>query len=151
MPSRLVQDYAFEDVICNIAGEEVGGYGEDGGLEFEFPEDMINDAAGAGGEVYLSKNSDHRVYVDVTVMQGTQSAARLGALAIVQRQQRGSIPRVPFFMKSTTTQEVVADDKAVMISQPEPNQNAEISERVFRFLLPNAAGQIVYGDPFGVL
>lgn len=142
--SNLVQDYAFEDVVCQIANQEVGGWGEEGGIEFEFPEDMLEDSVGATGEVYLSKNSDRRVYMDVTVMQGTESASRLGALAQAQNAARGQIPKVPVFVKSHTTGEIIADGRAVFVSQPEPNMESEISEREFRLLLIEAKGRIVY-------
>ena len=145
MGQNLVEDYAFEDVICTVNGQEIGGWDEDGGLEFEFPEDMLTDTAGATGEVYLSKNSDRRVYVDITVRQGTPSASFLGGLVQTQNNARGFIPKKVFSMKSFTTGEKVFDEKAVFISQPEPNQQSESSERVFRLLLPNAGGKIVYG------
>ena len=145
MASKITLDYAFEDVICTVANTEVEGYDEDGGLEFEFPEDVLNDAAGAAGEVYLSKNSDERVYVDITVRQGSQGATLLGGLLQAQRAARGQIPKVPFFMKSFTTSETVSSGEAVFVQQPTPNQQSESSERVFRLLLPHAAGKILYG------
>lgn len=143
--TTLVQDYAFEDVICQVAGVDITGYDTDGGLEFEFPEDMVSDEAGAAGEVFLSKNSDQRVYVDITVRQGTQGASFLGGLLQAQDRARGGIPKVPFFMKSFSTGETVKSAKANFLQRPTPNQGAESSERVFRMLLPDAAGRIIYG------
>jgi len=148
--ATTVRDYAFEDMICQIgpAGGglvDISGWDADGGLEFEFPEDMLSHEAGAAGEVFLSKNSDQRVTVSITVRQGTQACEYLGGLVNAQDAARGVIPKLTFFMKSFTTGEIVQSNKAVFTARPTPNQEAESSERVFQMLLPDAAGKIVYG------
>jgi len=148
--ATTVRDYAFEDMICNIgpAGAgivDISGWDTDGGLEFEFPEDMVSHEAGAAGEVFLSKNSDQRVTVNITVRQGTQACTYLGGLLIAQDRARGDIPKHTFFMKSFSTGEIVKSDKAIFTQRPTPNQQAESSERVFQMLLPDAAGRILYG------
>jgi len=151
--STTVRSYAFEDMLCLVGpegtpGVPISGWDTDGGLEFEFPEDMVSHEAGAAGEVFLSKNSDQRVTVNITVRQGTRGALYLGGLLVAADNASSGIPKHTFFMKSFSTGEIVRSSKAVFIGRPTPNQQAESSERVFQMLLPDAAGKIVYGLPF---
>lgn len=147
MSAKFLRTYSFEQVMCTVNGVAIdGGWGEDGGLEFEMAGDAMTDAVGAAGEVVVNKSADRRVYVDITVKQGSRAATYLGELAQAQlNNTAGPIIPVVFFMRNFITGEVVKDSQAVFATRPGPDQQSEAGERVFRLLLPYAADSISFG------
>lgn len=146
MSMNKLRSYDFDQVLVMVNGVSLNGWTEEGGVEFEIASEAISDMAGAGGEVVASKNNDQRVYADISVMQTSRAATYLGGL--LQTQERlaaGPMPPVVFFMRNFITGEIVKSSSALFKTRPTPNQNAEASERVFRLLLPYAAGKIIYG------
>lgn len=145
MALELLRPYDFNQVLITVNGVQIGGFGEEGGIEFEMGGDMVEHAVGADGTVFVNRSNDKRLIGTITVMQNTASATYLGGLMQLQDAAVGPLPTINLFVRNIITGEQVQDPQSIFIQRPAPNQNAASSERAFAILMPYAANKIVYG------
>lgn len=135
--SKRLRTHDFKQFVLTINGLLIGGFGEEGGCEYEWAADIGEDTVGADGEVTFSRNNDERVYVDITVMQTSQGYARL--MALMQQQQREpEILPMPFEASNPRTGERFFSEYTVFKSRPEANEQKVSQDRTIRILLPYA-------------
>lgn len=146
MSETFIGTYDFAQVKLSVGGFEISGFAEDGGIEFEQGGDVLEHAAGAAGSVFVSRSNDKRLVASITVMQNSAGAEILGRLLNEQEAAIGPIPKVNFYCRNFVTGETIQDPNAMFVVRPDTNQTAEMSERVFQILLPQAADKIDYGQ-----
>lgn len=145
MTRKIIGSHDFQQVICTVANQEITGYAEAGGLEFEMGSDITESVTGAQGEHFVSKNNDDSMIVTITVMQNSNGSRLLGGLLNLQETTPGPLVTVPFFMRNFVTGEIVKDSQAYFSTRPAPNQQRSQSERQYTLVLPFAAREIQYG------
>lgn len=145
MVLELLRPYDFNQVLITVDGVQIGGFGEEGGIEFEMGGDMLEHSVGADGTVFVNRSNDKRVIGTITVMQNTAAATYLGGKMQLQNAAIGPLPTINLFIRNLITGEQIQDPQSVFIQRPAPNQNASSSERAFPILLPYAANKIIYG------
>lgn len=134
------KNYNFKDGNILIIGTEfVGGYGEDGGIEYEYPSDRYEDVNGADGVTTVSKLNDDRVYVNITVMETSKSYRVLANLQKTQEAQLIHTP-LPFIHNDQINGDNVADSYCLFKTKPAPSKARTAGERVFQLMLPKGAG-----------
>jgi hypothetical protein len=140
-----LKTYDFSRVLLIVGGFEISGYGEDGGIEFEYPSDTLEHVAGADGQVTVSRTNDNRMIAHITVMETSRAYRDLATLARTQAAQLAIGP-LPFLMRCLTTGDEVPEQFAAFIQLPTPNKAKTAGERVFDILLPNAKKLAKFGS-----
>lgn len=131
-----------------IGGYDLGGYGEDGGLEYEFAEDIGEMTVGALGDAAFSYNYNDLVFVNVTVMETTRTYRDLYTLLAAQLTAlRQGLPITPlnYFHQDANNGDLVTSAYAAFIQRPGPTKQRTVSERTFRLALPGAGESMVLG------
>ena len=132
-----------------LQGYDLGGYGEDGGLEYEFAEDIGEMTVGALGDSVFSFNYNDLMYVNITVLETTKTYRDLFTLMSVQMEAlRNGLPITPlsYYHADASNGDVVKSAFAVFVQRPAPSKSRTVSERVFRLALPNAGESLVLGQ-----
>ncbi|RAL23054.1 hypothetical protein DL240_09210 [Lujinxingia litoralis] len=137
MNFQILKTHDFKQTVLSIGGQLIGGFGEEGGIEFEWGSDIGEDVVGADGEVTFSRTNDRRLYADITVMQTSAGYARLMALMRAQQAQ-SNIEELPFELSNPGTGERVACAYTVFKTRSDPTQQKQAQERTIRVLLPYA-------------
>lgn len=140
----LGKHYDLGQVVCVVGVAPIGGYGEEGGLEFEANSDLFEAAVGATGLPTFSKLNDDLWFVDITVMETSNAYLILGALLKAQQLAPIYVP-LPFLMTDPNTGDSVSSATAVFMAVPAMNKARVAGERVFRLGLPGAGQTAVFG------
>lgn len=130
-----LRTHDFKQYVLTIGGVIIGGFGDDGGVEFEMGADIGEDTVGADGEVTFSRNNDRRMYCDITVKQTSTGHARLSAFAAAQALQSEILP-LPFESFNPRTGERVSSEFCVFKTAPGPSEQKAAQDRVWRVMLP---------------
>lgn len=138
MSYQIMKTHDFSQTVLTIGGQLIGGFGEEGGVEFEWADDIGEDVVGADGEVTFSRSNDKRMYADITIMETSAGYARLLALSRAQEAQ-ANIGPLPFELSNPRTGERVSSSYTVFKTRPTPNQQKSAQERTIRVLLPYAS------------
>lgn len=149
MPQQQPHYHALRDVdhtvgpIPNGPGtvDISGGYGSDGGVDFEIVEDIHNVEYGADGAIAVSDNDVKAVEVTWTLKAQSLAFRRLMELAQAQKDARG-LPPCPFFLVNPHSETEVRDRYTIFTSIPGPNQVKNMQELEISGVLPNARDQI---------
>jgi len=145
-PLAPLKTYNLKDQqILAIGGVIVGGYGTEGGIEYEYPSDRYQDDVGADGQVTVSRLNDERVYVTITLMDNSPAYKELMSLLRLQELQAktptGVLP-LPYLHEDFANGDTIASSHCVFLTQPAPTKNRTVGEVEFRLLLPNTAGRM---------
>lgn len=130
-----LRTHDFSQFVLTIGGIIIGGYGDDGGVEFEWGAEVGEDTVGADGEVTFSRNNDRRAYCSITVKQTSASHGRLAAMAALQAAQPEILP-LPFESFNPRTGERVSSEFCVFKSIPGPSEQKAAQDRVYQVMLP---------------
>ncbi len=130
-----LRTHDFSQFVLTVGGIIIGGFGDDGGVEFEMGADVGEDTVGADGEVTFSRNNDKRMYCDITVKQTSAGHARLSAMAAIQAAQPEILP-LPFESFNPRTGERVSSEYAVFKTVPGASEQKSAQDRVYRLMLP---------------
>lgn len=142
MPLR---NYNFKDGnILVLGGEKIGGFGEDGGVEYELASDTYEDVNGADSITTISQLNDPRMYANITVMETSSSYRVLFGLWKTQKEQLIKQP-MPFLHKDIINGDSTKAVTAVFMAPPVPSKARTAGERVFRILLPDGVDLMVLG------
>lgn len=141
--------YNFANNQIIVGGISIGGFEEDGGVEYEFGSDIEEDAVGADGEVTFSHLNDDRLYVNIRLKETSKSYNDLGGLLLAQLTARRNLGaalfQVPYLHIDPNTGDEVASGEAIFMHRVGPNKGRVAGERVFRLCLPYGARNIVNG------
>lgn len=141
----------FSQFVLTIGGVLIGGFGEDGGVEYEWVEDIGESTIGADGLVEFERNNDKRLIATVTLKASGSGYGRLVALMKGQ-QQLNSITPLPYESFNPQTGERVTSAYSIFQTRPEPNAEKSAMERETDILLPSpefyGPGVAALGDVF---
>ena len=140
MSSTPLKTYDLNSVFLVIGGRRIGGFGEDGGIEFEFSTERGEMAIIADGQATFSQTNNNLMFATVTVMETSKSYRDLADLYTTQAAEAPK-ERLNFLMEDELSGDKVTDQYAVFIAVPAPSKGRVAGEREFRIALPNA------GDP----
>lgn len=126
----------FKQYNLTIGGALIGGFGEEGGVEFEWVEDIGESTIGADGLVEFERNNDKRLLATITLKASGSGYARCVALMRAQEQQDSFTP-LPLESSNPRTGERVTSAYTIFQTRPEPNAEKSASEREIQVLLPH--------------
>lgn len=131
--------YNIAKVNLTVGGFKIGGYGADGGVEFEASSALAEVNTGADGFDTISIINNTGVKATITVMNTSPSAKHLGDLLEAQLNADGEIPRLNFLMEDLVTGCQVSAAYAVFMTRTMPSKGRVDSELVFELHLAGAA------------
>ena len=140
-----VHHYNFKDGNLILIGtHRIGGWSEDGGIEYELAADTYEDVNGAYGQTTISQLNDPRMYATITVKESSKS---YGILYGLWKAQKALLvkPALPFSHRDLLNGDEVSDPQCVFISPPTPSKGRTAGDREFRILLPNGVDLMVLG------
>jgi hypothetical protein len=143
---QLLKSYDLGIVQLVVGGIPIGGFGEDGGIEFESDSDLWEVNVGATGLTTFSKVNNDLLFAIVTVMETSLAYAALGGL--LKTQQLNPLPVIvplPFLMVDPSTGDTVSSVASVFTQRPNQNKGRVAGERIFRIALPGAGATNLYG------
>lgn len=135
MPFQSPKLHDFSQYVLTIGGVLIGGFGEDGGVEFEWMEDIGESTIGADGLVEFERNNDKRLTATITLKASSDGYARITALMKAQMQQ-DTLTELPFESADPQTGERVTSAYTIFQSRPEPTMEKSAQEREIEVLLP---------------
>lgn len=128
----------FANCFLVINGEEIIGFGNDGGVTFEESDPKAEMAMGIDGKVQISRRPSTRPRVAVVVLKGTSLGyGRLARQAAAQAAENKILPR-PFSWFNASTGTTVTATHAVFLDEPIEPGEAMDPEVTLRIGLPNA-------------
>lgn len=139
-----VKTYNLKMVKFTLDAILITGFGVDSVAEFERASDIIEDDAGADGQVVASYTNDHRMYCTITLMETSLAYKLLAARYLIQRALPVLTP-MRFLMIDLINGDRITEQYAVFKSMPVPNKGKKAGERAFQFLLPNAGENALFG------
>ena len=146
--AKIVKNYDLKNHnTVTIGGVLIGGYGEDGGIEYEYDSDQFEYVVGADGEVTVSAQNNFAMIVTVTLMETSKSISELEGLRRTQLAAAaiGPILPMPWLHIDRRQLDSVVEAQAVFLDRPAPSKTRNAGERQFRILLPYAAGTMLQG------
>lgn len=149
MASKTARFYNFERVRVFVGGIRVGGYDDDGGIEFEFDEDINAPSVGADGEVTFSHNNNDMMVATITLKETSRSYRQLSDLIQVQtaaQRTGGGLAAVSFSLFDLETGDQVTEGQAVFLNRPSPSKSKQAGSREIRLGLPYAARDLQFGQ-----
>lgn len=127
-----------------INGRRIGGWGEEGGIEYEEAGALAEHLSGAGSKVVVSNMNDDRIIATLTVLNHSRSAKILHEEIQAQTlafRGLGPIPPRPFLHEDVETGDKIADPYCVFLTRLLPSKGRTAGEMSTQILLP------VAGDP----
>lgn len=149
MPQRPLKTYDLKSVYLIIGGYRIGGYGAEGGIEFEFGAPIGEPTIGADGAAVFSRNNDDSMTCRITVLETSKSYRDLATLMAAQREE-APIEALNFLMRDDINGDQVKDQYATFMERPAPSKAKKAGERVFVLFLPNAASTAQFGASIAV-
>ena len=140
----IAKTYDLSAVVCTLGPVSIGGYGEEGGLEFEQGAPIGEVTVGATGLATFSRSNNKDMIVTITVMETALSYNLLGQQMKVQENTPFVIVPLPFFMRDFITGEQIAAASAFYLERPTITKGRTVGERAFRVYLPGAATSALY-------
>lgn len=145
LEGQLLKSYDLGTVQLIIGGIPIGGYGEDGGLEYEQSSALFEFNVGATGLVTASRLNDDLVFAIITVMETSASYRNLGRIMQAQAALPGVIVPLAYLMFDPLTGDTIASAFVVFDTRPNMTKGRTAGERVFRVALPGAGANAVFG------
>lgn len=146
--ANVVKNYDLKHHnLVSLGGILIGGYGEDGGIEYEYDSDQFEYVVGADGEVTVSAQNNNAVIVTITLMETSKTISELETLRKSQliQAQIGPIPPLPWLHSDRRQGDKILEATAVFLDRPAPSKTRNAGERQYRLLLPYAAGSMLQG------
>lgn len=141
----ILKSYDLAAVVCTLGPVICGGYGEEGGLEFEWGAPIGEISEGATGLTTFSRSNNTGCNLTISVMETSASYAALGAQMKIQELTPFVILPIPFFMRDNITGDQIGSATSVYLERPAMNKGRVAGERQFKLYLPGAAIGALYG------
>jgi hypothetical protein len=137
--------YNFKTNIILINGIRIAGFGDEGGIEYDYGDDIHRHVSTADGETVVSRVNDFRLTATITVKETSRGNAILMGLLQQQRLNELSLEPLPFVHLDPILGDLVRSSHAVFLNFPEPSKGRDAGDREFQILLPHAAGDLILG------
>jgi hypothetical protein len=144
MAFEFLKTYDFVKNKIVIGSIVIGGFGDDGGIEYEPVSDIGEMAYGADGEATFSRQNIKGVVATITLKETSNSIPLLDALRKAQQLTR-KIPPLNFNHLDTLTGDSVKSGYCVFKNWAAPSKSRNAGERTFVVELPYAADRIAEG------
>lgn len=146
MQLSALKNYNFKDgTVLIIGGRQIGGFAEDGGVEYEFPSEIYEHVSGADGQVTISQMNDFRMIATVTLMETSKSYRDLFQMLRTQEAQLLKLP-LAYLHRDQINGDQVLGGQAVFLGWPAPSKSRTAGEREFQILLPQGAKSFLAGS-----
>lgn len=139
--------YSLAAVQLTVGNFLIGGFGEDGGVEFEWDADIGEITNGATGETVFSANNNFTARVNITVLESSGSYRDLGILLKAQEVASAigfAIP-IPFAMLDSISGDNISTPTALFTQRPTQSKARTVGERTFQMVIPGGALTALYG------
>jgi len=143
--STPLKTYDLASVFLLIGGYQIGGFGEDGAVSFEYGKPVASAKVGGDGQAVVSRNNDYSMTATITVMESSKSYKDLFTLYSAQQEEE-AFERLEFRMEDEINGDKVADQYCAFLELPAPNKARSASEREFKVFLPNARKTLKLGN-----
>lgn len=113
--------YDLGEVTCNFLGipiDQMGGWGDGGGIEIEYDGDSFSDKMGADGTVVRSKTYDNRSTVKLTLLQTAGANAVLSGMLNLDRKASNGAGVGPCMIRDRQGLTVIAGTKCWIKGRP---------------------------------
>ncbi len=140
-----MKSYDLASVFLVIGGYTIGGYGEGGAIEFEFPTNDADYIVGADGQVVVSRTNDKTMICRITVLETSRSSRDLDALAVEQHSAGGEITPLAFLCRDQITGDEISEASPVFLKRGAPSKGKSVGDRTFEILLPAGRSGFVAG------
>lgn len=137
--------YNFKSNIILINGIRIQGFGDEGGVEYEFADDAQRHTSGADGQVTVSRVNDYRMIATFTVKETSTGYTILSALMQDQLAVTDRLNPLPYVHIDPVNGDLIRSSHAVFLTWPEPSKARDAGDREFQILLPNAAAEVIFG------
>lgn len=134
---QKLKTYDLKLVNLVIGGRDIGGYGEDGGIEYESGADIGVPTVGAIGDAVFSRSNNNAGLITITVGEWTLGYKDLAELMQAQQRVQGAIPPLDYLMFDPLNGDKFKDQYAAFVQRPNPNKALQAGERVFQLFCPN--------------
>jgi len=131
-----------------VGGVLIGGYAEDGGIEYEYGSDVFEPLVGADGQATVSMLNDNSMTATLTLMETSPAYRDLMILLTAQINvvKLGlPVPPLPFVHADSRNGDAVFSGFCVFLNKPAPSKSRTVGEREFRLFLAQAADNITLG------
>jgi hypothetical protein len=145
MALNVTQFYNFKANTLLIGGFKIAGFGDDGGIEYEFGDDIHRHVSTADGQTVVSRVNDARVMATITLKETSAGYRRLALLLQQQLANPLAITPLPYVHRDPINGDLVTSSHVVFINYPEPSKSRDAGDREFQILLPYAALSIQFG------
>ena len=139
--------YDINSVLLIIGGVSIsGGYAEDGGIEMEWNDVLLEPTVGADGESAYSRKGNNNAKITITLMETSTAYRNLAALMEAQLQLiRLFSPVVPlnYQMRDPRSGDSVGANYVMFLERPQVNKGGVVGERVF--VLDLVDPTVIYG------
>lgn len=147
--SKPLKTYDLASIFILLGGRRLGGFGEEGVIEFEFGSDIGEPTKSADGDVTFSRSNDHSMIATITLMETSKSYRDLAEMMHTQQAQE-VIESLAFLMSDEINGDKITDNYATFLTRPAPNKGKKVGERQFKLLLPNGAKDAKYGADIAI-
>lgn len=144
MSFQFLKTYDFAKNKVVVGKSVIGGFGDDGGVEYEPMEDIGEPTYGADGEATFSRSNNRGIMVTITLKETSNSIPVLDDLRREQQQQR-KIQPLSYNHFDTLSGDKVKSANCVFVNRAAPSKTKNAGEREYRLWLPYAADGIVEG------
>ena len=144
MAFQFLKTYDFAKNKVVIGPVVIGGYGDDGGIEYEPTSDIGEPTYGADGEATFSRSNNRGTIATITLKETSNTLALLDALRKAQQLQRKITP-LNFNHFDSLTGDKVKSTYCVFLNWAAPSKARNAGERQFRVWLPYAADDVAEG------
>lgn len=139
--------YDINTVLLIIGGVAIsGGYAEDGGIEMEWNDVLLEPTVGAGGESAYSRKGNNNAKITITLMETSVAYRNLAILMEAQIQLIDlGLPVVPlnYQMIDPRSLDTVGANYVMFMERPQVNKGGTVGERVF--VLDLVKPTVIYG------
>ncbi len=140
----FAKTYDFAKNKLVIGPFVIGGFGDDGGIEYEPMSDIGEPTYGADGEGTFSRQNNRGVIVTITLKETSNSVRDLDNLRRTQQLQRKIAP-LNYNHFDTLSGDKVKSAQCVFLNWAAPSKARNAGERVYRLWLPYSADGTVEG------
>lgn len=145
MALNVTQFYNFKTNSLLIGGFKIGGFGDEGGIEYEFPDDLHRHVSTADGQTVVSRVNDARVVATITLKETSSGYRRLAQLIQAQLANPLALLPLPYVHRDPINGDLITSSHVVFLNFPEPSKARDAGEREFEILLPYAAFDVKFG------
>lgn len=144
MAGGSLKTYDLKQVYLTLGGYRIGGYGEAGGIDFEFGADILETTVGADGDAVVSRTNNQSMTCSITVMETSHSYRRLAEMMDAQAEEE-EIGRLEFLMEDELNGDKVTAERAAFVKRPAPSKSKKVGERTFVLFLAKAGKKVKLG------